>query len=298
MRQSLADFLSQRRLIVLVSPADTVTEVFSAGANAYLSASSEPSEFVFALQQIIAGRTYVTPAATEPLVDRALDTVAAAQRGDAEDGETIGLLIVDDHPIVRTGMQAVLEQAPGFKVLGLAGSGREALEQTTRLRPDVVLMDVIMPELNGVEATRSICSRFQRVRVLLMSSLTGDELLLEAVRAGAAGYVSKSFEPDEIGRAVRAVHSGQTYLHHEITRSLLELTDVVANPPPPLTERELEISRLVAEGLSNQQIAERVHVSEGTVRTHLRHVFEKLGISNRVELALYAMRAGWVSIAS
>ncbi|MEM8934184.1 MAG: response regulator transcription factor [Acidobacteriota bacterium] len=308
--RAVREAFAELRLVVYGDATDktSVREFLDVGVDAYLTSDAAPAEFGFAIDQVLDGNAYLAPAVVRDVMRDAvgrdavgreparLATAAPVSETEPGTAEAIRVLVVDDHPMIRLGIQALLDATPGLEVVGIAADGVAAIERAAALRPDVVLMDVVMPELDGVEATRSILRSRGDVAVVVMSALAGEELLLEAVRAGAVGFVSKRFEPDEIEAAIRAAHNGRTFLNREVTRSLLELPSPSANPPASLTAREREIARWVAEGLSNRDIALRAVVSEGTVRSHLRNIFEKIDISNRVELALYALRSGWATL--
>jgi DNA-binding NarL/FixJ family response regulator len=208
----------------------------------------------------------------------------------------IRALVVDDHVFVRAGVRVLLESASDIEVVGEAESGDEAVERVAELAPDIVLMDLLRPGMNGARATAEILAGHPGAHVLLMTGLGASELVLQAIRAGAAGYIAKTAGGPELLAAVRSVARGTPSLPPEITRDLLDFHHEPGEPREPLTAREVEIACLVAHGLANHEIGDRIHISEGTVRTHLHHIFEKLAISNRVELALYALRRGWASL--
>jgi DNA-binding NarL/FixJ family response regulator len=208
----------------------------------------------------------------------------------------IRVLLVDDHPLVRQGTRVLLADEPGFEVVGEAADGGEAVERAAELAPDVVLMDLRMPGMDGVAAVRALAERVPSARVLLLTGSGVDERTFEALEAGALGYLSKSAPGAEVIAALRRVARDEPSLPPELTRILLarlgapggdagELAD-------PLTEREEEVLVLVAEGLSNRGIADRLHVSEPTVRTHVSRILGKLGVGNRVQAALWALRSG------
>ncbi len=206
----------------------------------------------------------------------------------------IRVLIADDHTVLRHGLRLILEGAEGIIVVGEAADGAAAVAQAQALRPDVVLMDVNMPRLDGVEATRRIRATLPQVRVLVLTISDKDRDLLGAVRAGARGYLLKSAESQEVLEAIRRVAAGEAILPPSLTARLLD--ELVAPTPasPPLTAREREVLALIAEGLANKEIAARLHISENTVKTHVRHILEKLGLRSRAEAAVYAVREGLV----
>jgi len=207
----------------------------------------------------------------------------------------VRVLIVDDHAIVRKGIRALLSEADGFEVVGEAGSGQEAVLRAQESSPDVILMDVLMPGMDGIEATRLITSRQPNSRILVLTSFAADNKVFPAIKAGALGYLLKDSSPEELVRAIRQVHRGEPSLHPTIARKLLQ---EIARPtelqpaPEALTDREMTVLRLIAQGLSNQEIADRIAVSEPTVRTHVSRILGKLHLASRTQAALYAVREG------
>jgi NarL family two-component system response regulator LiaR len=210
--------------------------------------------------------------------------------------ERISVLIVDDHFIVRKGLLALLSECEDIEVAGEAADGREAVTRAGELRPDIVLMDLMMPVLDGVGAIRAILEAQPEARILALTSAAGSEKVLEAVRAGALGYLSKSAERSELLAALHKVNHGEPWLPPGLTRRLLQQWGKPATALETLTEREAELLRLVAKGMANLAIGERLHISEATVRTHLTHIFSKLGAANRVEATLFALRDGWTTL--
>ena len=214
-------------------------------------------------------------------------------------GDVIRVLIADDHAIVRRGISALLETKADIQVVGEAADGEEAVAQTERLRPDVVLMDLMMPRMDGIEAIRRITARCPGVRALVLTSFAADDKLFPALKAGALGYLLKDSGPEELVQAIRQVHRGESSLHPSIARKVLrELTHPSGHPAPgdALTDRELEVLRLVAQGLSTQEIAKRLVITEATARTHVSNVLSKLHLSSRTQAVLYALREGLVSL--
>jgi two-component system nitrate/nitrite response regulator NarL len=207
----------------------------------------------------------------------------------------IRLLIVDDHTMFRQGLVSLLQGEAEFRVVGQAADGEEALRLAGQLQPDVVLMDVMMPGMGGVEATRRLLETTPHARILMLTVSEADEDLLAAIRAGARGYILKNADADELLEAIRRVHAGEAVLSPVVTLRVLRA--VRAAPPPPapaepLTPREREVSWLVARGASNREIAETLLISENTVKTHVGHILEKLGIHSRRQVATYVRHLG------
>jgi NarL family two-component system response regulator LiaR len=207
----------------------------------------------------------------------------------------VRVLIVDDHAIVRKGICALLSEAGGFEVVGEAGNGQEAVLRAQESSPDVILMDLLMPGMDGIEATRQITSHQPKARILVLTSFVADNKVFPAIKAGASGYLLKDSSPEDLVRAIRQVHRGEPSLHPTIARKLLQ---EIARPaelqpaPEALTVREMEVLRLIAQGLSNQEIADRISVSEPTVRAHVSRILGKLHLASRTQAALYAVREG------
>jgi len=209
--------------------------------------------------------------------------------------EEIHILIVDDHAIVREGQRALIETEPGMTLVGEATNGAEAVELARALNPDVIFMDLFMPVMGGIEATETIKAENPQARILVLTSFAEDEKVYTAVKAGASGYLLKDATPDEIITAVRQVNRGEPSISPVIANKLMrELRRETELPPTqePLTIRELEILKLVAQGFSNQEIAEELVISERTVRTHVSNILSKLHLANRTQAALYALREG------
>ncbi len=216
---------------------------------------------------------------------------------------SIRVLVADDQALVRAGLRRLLEEQPDIEVVGEAGDGREAIAEAERLRPDVVLMDIRMPELDGIEATRHLTRQRPdgRVRVVILTTYELDEYVFDGLTAGACGFLLKHSLPEEMIRGVRAAASGDALLAPSVTRRLIaEFTR--RRPPAPtvppsldgLTEREREVLRLIARGLSNQEIAQTLHVSEWTVKSHVAHLLDKLGLRDRVQAVVLAYESGLV----
>lgn len=208
----------------------------------------------------------------------------------------IRVLVVDDHAVVRQGLRMYLGADGGVEVVGEAADGAEALEQARRLRPDVVLMDLLMPRVDGVAATAAIRDELPGVEVIALTSVLEDGSVAGAVRAGAAGYVLKTTDAQELRRAVETVAGGRVYLTPEAAARLAE---EVRSPAPvgELTPREAEVLALIARGLSNKRIALELHVTEKTVKSHVSKVLAKLGVTSRTQAALHAVRTGAVPAA-
>jgi two-component system, NarL family, response regulator LiaR len=215
-------------------------------------------------------------------------------------GSPIRVLIVDDHEIVRRGIQAALSEVEGIQLVGEAASGREAVAQAEKLQPDVIVMDLVMPEMNGVEATRAILARLPKSRILVLTSFAADENVFPAIQAGALGYLLKDTNVSQLVRAIEQVRAGEPSLDPTIARKVLhELAHPAADrplTPEPLSAREMEVLRLVARGMTNEEIASKLVVSEATVRTHVSNVLGKLQLANRVQATLYALREGLASL--
>jgi NarL family two-component system response regulator LiaR len=211
----------------------------------------------------------------------------------------IRVLIVDDHEIVRKGIAALLETEDDFEVVGEADNGHEAVELAERLDPDVILMDLVMPEMDGIEATRQIRARRANTNVLVLTSFGTDDKLFPAVKAGALGYLLKDTSPQELLHAIRDAAAGHSFLNPTVARRLLREFSGESNalpPREPLTAREIEVLKLIARGLTNERIGESLFISEATVRTHVSHILGKLSLTNRTQAALWALREGMVTL--
>jgi len=210
--------------------------------------------------------------------------------------ETIRILIADDHAIVREGLRALIDTERGMELVGEAADGVEAVLRAHSLQPDVILLDLVMPRKDGIEAIGEIKQENPEARILVLTSFAEDDKVFPAIKAGALGYLLKDSSPQELLQAIRDVYRGESSLHPTIARKVIgELNRPPENLPPteePLTEREVEVLSLVARGLSNQEIADRLVVSERTVRTHVSNILGKLHLANRTQAALYAVREG------
>jgi DNA-binding NarL/FixJ family response regulator len=212
----------------------------------------------------------------------------------------IKVLIADDQDLVREGLRMILEAEPDIEVVGEAGDGKQALEQTRRLDPDVLLMDVRMPEVDGIEATARIATAGLRARVLVLTTFDLDEYVYRALRSGASGFMLKDATREQLVGAIRTVAGGDALLAPGITRRLIE--DFCRRPPPApvaaeaarLTERELEVVRLLARGLSNAEIGTQLYVSEATVKSHVARILQKLDLRDRAQVIVHAYESGIV----
>ncbi len=207
--------------------------------------------------------------------------------------EPIRVLLVDDHAVVREGLRAFLSLQDGIEIAGEAADGEAGVREAERLRPDVVLMDLVMPGLDGVGAMRELRRRLPAARVIVLTSFPDDERLLPAIRAGAAGYLLKDVEPQVLADAVRAAHAGRALLDPAVAARLVDAIAQPAGGAPrgTLTPREEEVLDLITRGLPNKRIARELAISEKTVKAHVSHVLEKLGVTDRTQAALHADRA-------
>ncbi len=211
----------------------------------------------------------------------------------------IRILIADDHAIVRKGIRALLTTEPDIEVIGEAGNGAEAVALAQKMSPDVILMDLVMPKVDGIEATRQISEQQPGAHILVLTSFAADDKVFPAIKAGALGYLLKDSGPEALVQAIHQVYRGEPSLEPSIARKVL--TELSAPPKKPLTadpltERELDILRLVAQGRSNKEIAEQLVIAEMTVRTHVSNILGKLHLASRTQAALYALREGLASL--
>lgn len=207
----------------------------------------------------------------------------------------ICVLIVDDHTVVRDGLKALISAEPGMRVIGAAGDGLEAVALARDLQPDVILLDLVMPRMDGVQATLEIKKVYPQARILVLTSFSEDHMVVSAIRAGAIGYLMKDTSSDELLQAIRDTYRNKPVLGPEIARKLMEEIqggEGQASSAASLTDREVEILQHMALGLTNQEIADTLVLSERTVRTHVTNILAKLGLSNRTQAVLYALRAG------
>jgi NarL family two-component system response regulator LiaR len=207
----------------------------------------------------------------------------------------ICVLIVDDHTVVRDGLKALISAEPGMRVIGAAGDGLEAVVLARDLQPDVILLDLVMPRMDGVQATLEIKKVYPQARILVLTSFSEDHMVVSAIRAGAIGYLMKDTSSDELLQAIRDTYRNKPVLGPEIARKLMEEIqggEGQASSAASLTDREVEVLQHMALGLTNQEIADALVLSERTVRTHVTNILAKLGLSNRTQAVLYALRAG------
>lgn len=219
--------------------------------------------------------------------------------------QEIKLVLADDHAVVRSGTRELLEQQPDLKIVGEASNGEEAIQLAQKLQPDVMVMDVRMPKMSGVEATRRIKAEHPNVRILVLTAHDDDEYVFALLQAGANGYLLKTAEIDELVRAIRTVAAGQSALAPEVAGKVMAQfssgkgsPDVLSDTQAQfdgLTARELSILELVAKGMSNKQIGKQLFISDRTVQAHLSNIFSKLGVNSRTEAVMYAVRRGWLT---
>jgi len=210
--------------------------------------------------------------------------------------DAIRVLITDDHTVVRKGLSALISTEPGMDVVGEASDGEEAVFKSRTLKPDVILMDLVMPRKDGLAAIIDIKSEQPNAKILVLTSLSDDERIMAALKAGALGYLLKDASPDELLKAIRDVNRGESHLHPSVAQKVIHS---LRDPKPSkegevLTSRENEILKLVAKGFPNQQIAKELSISERTVRTHVSNILRKLHLPNRTQAALYALREGLI----
>jgi DNA-binding NarL/FixJ family response regulator len=210
---------------------------------------------------------------------------------------SIRVLVADDQSMVRAGFRMLLSREDDIEVVAEASNGLEAIDKATRFRPTVVLMDIRMPELDGLEATRRILATDQSARILILTTFDLDEYVYEALRAGASGFVLKDDPPEQLLAAIRIVAQGEALLSPTVTRRVIKQFTRIPQPTPPkeleeLTERELDVFRLIARGLSNAEIGEELYISDTTVKTHITHILQKLDLRDRVQAVVLAYETG------
>jgi NarL family two-component system response regulator LiaR len=210
--------------------------------------------------------------------------------------ERIRVMVVDDHLMVREGLATLLETFPDLHLVGEASGGAEAAQICSEVEPDVVLMDLVMPDLDGIEATKAILAQNPGTRVLALTSFKEDELVKGALEAGAVGYLLKNITADELANGIRAAARGELVIAPEASRVLIETMRAPAPPGRDLTEREQEVLQLLVEGLSNSDIGDRLEISPHTVKNHLRSIYTKLGVSTRTAASSLAIKHGLVDL--
>ena len=213
--------------------------------------------------------------------------------------EVIRILITDDHAVVREGLRTLIGTEPGMEVIGEAADGIEAVQMACELKPDVILMDMVMPRMGGLEAIQKIKEQCPEAQLLVLTSFSDDETVFPAIKAGALGYLLKNTSPDRLLSAIRDVNQGNPSMSPDIANKLMSELQRKSNLPPtkdPLTDREMDVLKLIAEGMANQEIADQLVISEGTVRTHVSNILSKLHLANRTQAALYALREGYTPL--
>jgi NarL family two-component system response regulator LiaR len=216
--------------------------------------------------------------------------------------ERITILIADDHALVRDGTRRILEAERDMEVVGEAGDGEEAVALASTLKPDVAIIDIDMPKLNGIEVTRQIKALYPETAILILTAYSDDQFVYSLLEAGAAGYLLKSIRSPELVDAVRALHAGESVLHPAIARKVLNRFVSSSEkarkrePSEALTEREMDILKLVTRGLSNKEIADELFLSMRTVQGHLGSIFSKLGVGSRTEAVVHALKEGWITL--
>jgi NarL family two-component system response regulator LiaR len=209
--------------------------------------------------------------------------------------EAIRVLIADDHAVVREGLRTLIGTEPGMEVVGEAADGVEAVSMARAHQPDVILLDMVMPHKDGLQAIREIKDGNPEARILVLTSFSDDDKVFPAIKSGALGYLLKNASPRTLLSAIRDVHRGEPTMSPAIASKLMRELQRKSDLPPteePLTEREVDVLKLVAQGLTNQEIAEKLFIGEGTVRTHVSNILSKLHLANRTQAALYALREG------
>ena len=209
-----------------------------------------------------------------------------------EEVKPIRVLLAEDHEVVRDGLAAVIDYQPDMTVVGHAGNGADAVERFSELRPDITLMDLRMPEIGGVAAIEAIRGKFGDARIIVLTTYDGDEDIYRALKAGAKGYLLKDTSKEDLLSAIRAVHAGQSHVPPEIATRLVTRVQAGA----PLTAREIEVLQMVSAGKSNKEIGAVLYISEGTVKTHINNIHQKLGVSDRTEAVVVALKRGIIHL--
>jgi two-component system, NarL family, response regulator LiaR len=209
--------------------------------------------------------------------------------------QLIRVMLVDDHPMVRKGLATILKVYDDLELVGEAANGEDAIQLCAQVLPDVILMDLLMPKMDGATATRLIRTQYPRVQVVALSSFKEEKLVQSALKAGAIGYLLKDISADELAQAIRAAHSGRATLSPEATQALVSAANQPPAPGHDLTERERVVLALMVEGLNNTQIAARLVVSPSTIKTHVSNILSKLGVASRSEAVALALRSGLVA---
>lgn len=207
----------------------------------------------------------------------------------------IKVLIVDDHHVVRRGLLFFLKTQKDIEVVGEASNGKEAIELTASLQPDIILMDLVMPEMDGIQATKHIKAKYPNIQIIMLTSFSDRDHVVPAIEAGAAGYQLKDIEPDELVLAIRRVMDGENIIHPQVTTQLIQNQEMTSELPHmlhPLTNREQDVLGELTKGKSNKEIASSLFVTEKTVKTHISNIFAKLEVQDRTQAALYAVKHG------
>jgi DNA-binding NarL/FixJ family response regulator len=234
------------------------------------------------------------------------DIIHLQDNGDGQQAERavekIRILLADDHAVVREGTRELLDRQADMEVVAEAGDGKEAVQLAVRERPDVVVMDFAMPELNGIEATRQIKAIVPSIAMLVLTAYDSEQYIFGFLEAGAAGYLLKDVHVDELVKAIRAVYAGESVLHPAVARKVIDRfvpppgQQGESKTPDQLTERELDVLRLAAKGMSNREIASDLSISVRTVQTHLNNIFGKLEVGSRTEAVIHGLRRGWLTL--
>ena len=213
--------------------------------------------------------------------------------------ESIRIVIADDHPIVRQGLATVLSQEEGLEVVGQAGNGLEAVAQALKLHPDIVLMDLQMPEMDGVEAIQKIKMETSDIGIIILTTYDTDDYIFRGIEAGARGYLLKDSSPEEVVKAIHTVYKGESLLEPRVASRLLNRLGQLSNPPPPetyLSRREIEVLQVMSTGAANKEIARQLSIGQSTVKTHIVRIFNKLDVSGRTEAVAEAVKKGIIKL--